>query len=178
MMRVATEKQDIEMSKTPVERITELRTVALEKLKKLEPLALLLGRLGVGIVFLSTGWGKVHNIEGVTKFFITLGIPMPGLNAVVVAWSELLCGSALVLGVLSRLATIPLIVSMMVAIATAKKDDFAKTGADGGGIKYLFTLFAFDEFTYFVLLVMIAILGPGRWAVDTILAQKLAEKTK
>ncbi len=161
------------MSKTPVERVTELRALALDKLKGLQPAALLFGRLGVGLVFLSTGWGKVHNIEGVTKFFVSLGIPMPGLNAIVVGWSELLCGAALVLGVLTRLATIPLVVSMIVAILTAKKDDFAKTAADGGGLKYLFTLFAFDEFTYLVLLVMIAILGPGRYAVDAILAKRL-----
>lgn len=167
-------REDNEVSKTPVERIMELRKLALEKLKALEPFALLFARLGVGIVFLSTGWGKVHNIEGVTKFFTTLGIPMPGLNAVVVAWSELLCGSALVLGVLTRLATIPLIVSMIVAILTAKKEEFAKT--EGGGIKYLFTLFGFDEWTYLVLLVVIAILGPGRWAVDAILSKRLVEK--
>ena len=164
------------MAKTAVDRIADVRAAALEKLEALEPAALLLARLGVGLVFLSTGWGKVHNIAGVTKFFTTLGIPMPGVNAVVVAWSELVCGSALVLGVLTRLATLPLIVSMIIAVLTAKKDDFAKTAADGGGIKYLFTLFGFDEVTYFVLLVVIAILGPGRWAIDTLLAKELARR--
>jgi putative oxidoreductase len=166
------------MAKTAVERITALRALVLEKLAPLQPAALLVLRLGVGLVFVSTGWDKVHNVEGVTKFFTTLGIPMPGLNAIVVGWSELLCGSALVLGVLTRLATVPLIVSMIVAILTAKKDDLAKTAADGGGIKYVFTLFVFDEFTYLLMMVAIAILGPGRYALDAVLARKIEEKEK
>jgi uncharacterized membrane protein YphA (DoxX/SURF4 family) len=44
-------------------RIESLRGRALEVLGKLHWLAPLLGRLAVGLVFMSTGWGKVHNIE-------------------------------------------------------------------------------------------------------------------
>src|SRR5271163_5005863 len=101
-------------------RIESLRTRALEVLGKLHWLAPLLGRLAVGLVFMSTGWGKVHNIEKVTGFFTTLGIPAPHFQAILVGYSELLCGTALVLGLLTRLATAPLIVSMVVAILTAK----------------------------------------------------------
>src|SRR6187431_2944042 len=90
---------------TLVDRIGPLRTRALGVLEKLQPLGLLLGRLGVGLVFLSTGWGKVHNVEKVTEFFTTLGIPAPGFHAVLVGWSELLCGAAIIIGLLTRLAT-------------------------------------------------------------------------
>lgn len=146
-----------------IDTVKKLRKTALALLDKQKPLALLLGRLGVGLVFLSTGWGKVHNVEKVTQFFTELGIPAPGFHAVLVGWSELLCGGALVLGLLTRLATIPLIVSMIVAILTAKRAD----------IHGFFDLVAFEEFTYLVLLVMIAILGPGNWAVDRYLAKRL-----
>jgi putative oxidoreductase len=132
-------------------------------LKDLDWLALLLGRLAVGLLFMSTGWGKVHNIPRVTEFFTTLGIPAPGFHAVLVGWSELLCGSALVLGLLARLATIPLIVSMIVAILTAKRPD----------IHGLFDLVAAEEFTYLVVLIMIAIFGPGRVALDDSIAKGL-----
>ncbi len=159
---------------TLVERIGDLRATALEKLKALEPIALLLGRLAVGLVFMSTGWGKVHSIDKVTQFFTTLGIPMPGLNAIVVGWTELLGGTALVLGVLTRLAAIPLIVSMLVAIATAKKEELGKSE----GISKLFTLFGFDELTYLLIMVMLVILGPGRYAIDAILAKRLEAETK
>jgi putative oxidoreductase len=149
-----------------IDKLAGLRTKALEKLDGGRDFALLLGRLGVGLVFVSTGWGKVHSLDKVTAFFTELGIPAPGLNAVVASFSELLCGSALVLGVLTRLATIPLIVTMIVAILTAKRKD----------LHGLFDLVGFDEFTYLVLLVMLAFLGPGNWAVDRFLASRFFPK--
>jgi putative oxidoreductase len=142
-------------------RIESLRKRALELLGKLHWLAPLLGRLAVGLVFMSTGWGKVHNIEKVTGFFTTLGIPAPHFQAILVGYSELLCGTALVVGLLTRLATAPLIVSMIVAILTAKLPD----------LHSLFDLVGFDE--YLVVLVMIAILGPGSVSLDAILVRRL-----
>jgi putative oxidoreductase len=147
-------------------RIESLRSRALDVLGKLHWLAPLLGRLAVGLVFMSTGWGKVHNIEKVTGFFTSLGIPAPHFHAILVGYSELLCGTALVLGLLTRLATIPLIVSMIVAILTAKLPD----------LHNVFDLVGFDELTYLVVLAMIAILGPGPVAVDAVLVKRLGWK--
>src|SRR4051812_11541603 len=134
-----------------MERVEKLRAFALEKLEGAKSFALLFGRLGVGLVFMSTGWGKIHSLDKVTSFFTELGIPAPGFHAVFVSWTELLCGTAIVLGVLTRLAAIPLVISMIVAILTAKRKD----------LHGLFDLVTFDEFTYIVLLVMLVILGPG-----------------
>jgi putative oxidoreductase len=151
------------MSNSLASTFHALRARALETLGKLDSVALFLGRLAVGLLFMSTGWGKVHNIPKVTHFFEQLGIPAPGFHAVLVGWSELLCGSALVIGLFSRLATIPLAVSMMVALLTAKLGD----------IHGIFDLVGQDEFTYLVVLVMIAVLGPGRLALDAIVAKRL-----
>ena len=52
----------------------------------------LLGRLAVGLVFMSTGWGKVHDLAKVTAFFQELGIPAPGFHAVLVGYSESFAG--------------------------------------------------------------------------------------
>lgn len=153
------------MSNSPASTLLAIRGRALSTLKSLDWFALLSGRLAVGLLFVSTGWGKVHNIPKVVAFFEKLGIPAPGLNAVVVGWSELLCGSALVVGLFTRLATVPLIVSMIIAILTAKLPD----------IHGLFDLVGADEFTYLVVLVMIAVLGPGRVAVDHLVATRLDE---
>jgi len=143
--------------------VDTLRTRAMDILGKLGWLAPLLGRLAVGLLFLSTGWGKVHSLDKVTQFFVSLHIPAPGLNAVVVGYSELICGALLVLGLATRLATFPLIMSMIVAILTAKLAD----------LHNLFDLVGFDEFTYLVVLVMIAIIGPGKVALDHPLAKRL-----
>src|SRR3974377_1876527 len=106
---------------------------ALSALKGLDPAALLTARLTVGVLFVSTGWGKVHNLAKVTSFFAELGIPMPGLNATVASYTELLCGSLLVIGLASRLASLPLVVTMIVAILTAKR-------AEGAGLADLLRL--------------------------------------
>jgi putative oxidoreductase len=151
---------------TIIDTLRPHRTRLLAILDKQKPLALLLGRLAVGLLFMSTGWGKVHNLAKVTSFFETLGIPAPGFHAVLVGYSELLCGTALVIGLLTRLATIPLIVSMIVAILTAKR----------GELHGLFDLVGFEEFTYLIVLLMIAILGPGDWSADRPLAKRF-EKT-
>jgi putative oxidoreductase len=143
--------------------ISALRVQVLSILDGVRPAALLLGRLAVGLLFLSTGWGKVHDIPKVTHFFESLGIPFPGFQAVLVGYSELLCGTALVFGLFTRLATIPLAVSMVVALLTAKRDD----------IHGVFDLVGADEFTYLVVLVMIAVIGPGRIALDHFIAKRL-----
>src|SRR4029077_20420664 len=117
---------------------------------------------------MSTGWGKVHNLEKVTHFFEQLGIPAPGFNAVLVGYSELVCGTLLVLGLVTRFATIPLVVSMTVAILTAKRGD----------IHGLFDLVGFDEFTYLCMLLMIAILGAGSVSLDEVVARKVGWSSK
>ncbi|MES1174141.1 MAG: DoxX family protein [Myxococcales bacterium] len=141
--------------------IAKNRLRALGLLERLAWLAPLLGRLSVGLLFLSTGWGKAHSLDKVTKFFIELKIPMPALNAVVVAYSELVCGALLVVGLFTRLATIPLIVSMVVAIMTAKLAD----------IHGVFDLVGADEFTYLCVLVMLAVIGPGKVSLDELLTR-------
>lgn len=142
----------------------EVRARSLALLGGLDWLALLAGRLAVGLLFSSTGWGKIHDIEKVTEFFASLGIPAPGFHAVLVGYSELVCGSLLVAGLFSRFATVPLVVSMIVALITAKS----------ASIHGILDLAGQEEFTYLVLLVMIAILGPGRAAMDAFIARRLA----
>ena len=139
------------------------RALALGPLHRAGFLAPLLGRLAVGLLFLSTGWGKVHSLDKVTQFFVTLGIPAPGLNAVVVGYSELICGALLVLGLCTRLATLPLIASMVVAILTAKLKD----------IHGIFDLVGADEFTYLCVLVMLLLIGPGKASLDALLVSRV-----
>lgn len=139
------------------------RSKALSVLDRIWWLAPLIGRLAVGLLFLSTGWGKAHSLEKVTQFFVSLHIPAPGLNAVVVAYSELICGALLTIGLFTRLATIPLIVSMIVAILTAKLGD----------IHGLFDLVGADEFTYLCVLIMLALIGPGKASLDRLLCRSL-----
>src|SRR3954470_3287065 len=101
--------------------IAAVRARALDLTTKLDWVAPLVARITLGVLFVSTGWGKVHDLHKVTGFFSDLGIPMPHLNAVMVSFVELIGGGLLLLGLASRLAALPLMASMAVAILTAQR---------------------------------------------------------
>jgi putative oxidoreductase len=144
-------------------RLIALVTRLLALTKQLESVALLFARLTVGILFVSTGWGKVHNLPKVIAFFGELHIPAPAFNATLASWTELLCGALLVVGLASRLASIPLMVTMVVAILTAKLDE----------IHGLPDLFGEVEWTYLVLLFVIVVFGPGKASLDALVRSRL-----
>ena len=85
------------------------------------PAAVLLVRLLVGGVFLSEGIQKFlfPDALGVGRF-VKIGIPAPQLMAPFVGAVEIVFGSLLLLGLLTRLAAIPLLIDIGVAIATTK----------------------------------------------------------
>lgn len=86
-------------------------------------------RLMVGTVFFS---------EGIQKFlfpdelgagrFAKIGLPSPEFVGGFVGTFEILCGALVLLGVLTRLASIPLIIIMLAAIATTKSQVLAAKG--------------------------------------------------
>jgi len=81
----------------------------------------------------------------------------PSIFLAELAWRWSWGGAALLLvGLASRLSAIPLIVSMIVALITAKAED----------IHGLSDLLGTVELTYIALMVWIAIAGPGRYSVD------------
>ena len=95
---------------------------ALDKLVQTHaPAATLLIRLVVGLVFLSEGIQKFLFPDqlGIGRF-TKIGIPAPEVLAPFVAYFEIACGCLILLGLLTRLAAIPLIVIMLVAITTTK----------------------------------------------------------
>ena len=81
------------------------------------PAAVLLIRLAVGGVFLFEGIQKfLFPMEMGPGLFAKLGIPAPGLLAPLAGLIEVVCGALLIVGFLTRLATIPLIITMLIAI--------------------------------------------------------------
>ena len=99
-----------------------------------------LARLTVGLIFIGTGWGKLHSLGDVTEFF----------------------GGILVLvGLGTRLAALPLAFTMVIAILTAKRADI-----DG-----LTTLVGFDEWTYLVLFLWLAVAGAGPLSLDNVVTR-------
>ena len=121
-----------------------------------------LARVVVGMVFFQSGWGKLHDLGKVTDFFVELGVPAPALQARFVASTEFACGSLLLLGLATRLAVVPLIVTMCVAIRTALWDQ-----VDG-----VSSLFGITEFLYITLLVWLGTTGAGPISLDGLLGRR------
>jgi putative oxidoreductase len=123
----------------------------------------LLARVTLAAVFVPTGWGKLHALDKVTAFFTELGIPFPHANALFVGSTELVCGALLLVGLLTRFAAAPLIGSMVVAIATAKREQL-----DG-----LLDVFGLEEFLFIPLCVWLMVAGAGALSLDRLLGKRL-----
>jgi len=136
--------------------VSNAQSRALNLARRLAWLGPLVARITLGVLFMSTGWGKVHNLAKVTAYFSELGIPFPGLQAPMVSFIELIGGALLVVGLASRIAAAPLIGSMTVAILTAQREN----------VHGLPDLFGLVEWTYLALLLWVALAGPGKVSLD------------
>jgi len=87
-------------------------------MSSLQSISLLAARLIVAYGFWTPAWKKFGNIDAVTTWFGTLGIPFSLVGAYLSASTELLGVILLTLGFMTRLISIPLIVIMLVAIFT------------------------------------------------------------
>ena len=93
------------------------------------PAAVVLIRLMVGTVFLSEGIQKFLFPEQLgAGRFLKIGLPMPELLGPFVGTVEMACGSLVLLGLLTRVAVVPLIVIMAVALTTTKWPMLATQG--------------------------------------------------
>src|SRR5262249_32730989 len=144
--------------------LTELRSrilAALDRVRWLGPLAL---RLSLGAVFVQSGWGKLHGLEQVTKYFTELGIPFPAFNATLASTTELVGGTLIGVGRLSSPAALRLSTVMLVAIIAAGRPDI-----DG-----LLTLLAFIEVTSLAGFLWLLVAGPGGASLDALLFRRRA----
>ena len=127
-----------------------------------------MARLTVGWIFLQSGWGKLQNLPRVVAFFTDLGIPAPQLQAPLAATAEFVCGALLLGGLFTRVATLPLIATMLVAILTAKKAD----------IHELSDLFGMGEYLYICLLLWLGAYGAGPFSLDAVFAKRLESSAR
>jgi putative oxidoreductase len=128
------------------------------------PFLLLLLRVVFGYAFLRTGWGKLNNLDGVTQFFASLGIPLPGLNAVVVASLEFAGGILLLLGLLTRTTAGMLILVMLGALATAHRPEMAKLFSDPGAAV------GAAPVPFLVAVIALALSGAGPFSLDRLIS--------
>jgi uncharacterized membrane protein YphA (DoxX/SURF4 family) len=137
-------------------------------LKGTAPGATILIRLLVGGVFLSEGIQKFlfPDALGVGRF-TKIGIPAPQFFAPFVGTVEIICGAMLIVGLLTRLASVPLLIDISVAILTTKVPMFSKSGVWA-------TLHeARTDYSMFLGLLFLLAVGPGSLSLDELLYRKV-----
>jgi len=157
----------VELGKTAYGRFASL-------LNRLQSPLLLAIRLYWGWQFAQDGWGKLTHLDRVTQYFASLNLPMPGTTALMVALVELVGGTLFAFGIGSRVVSLVLFVNMTVAYLSVPDDRtnffhiFSKPDDFYGATPY----------TYWFAALLILILGPGLFAVDSLLGRLWGEKHK
>ncbi|MGA9407570.1 MAG: DoxX family protein [Bacteroidota bacterium] len=127
-----------------------------------EPGGTILIRLSVGLIFLTQGILKFTDPNWGVNRFTKIGFPFPDFTAHFVGTFEIICGSLVVIGLLTRLANVPLLIINLTAIATTKIPELFRP-AQG------FWFVVSDARTDFAMLagiVFLLIVGSGAWSID------------
>lgn len=129
--------------------------------------AIILIRVLVACVFLSEGIQKFlfSDSLGVGRF-IKIGIPLPEMMAPFVGIVEIVCGGFILLGFFTRIAAVPLIISMLVAISTTKIPILLEKGF------WAMAHEARTDWSMILGLLFLFIAGSGQWSLDRILSQR------
>lgn len=120
---------------------------------------LLILRVAVAGFMLTHGLPKLSKLMagGEIQFADPFGLGQ-GASLGLTAFAEAICSFLIILGLATRLATIPLIIAMSVAAFIAHADDpFAK--------KEMALL-------YLLIFITLAILGPGKYSVDALISKQ------
>jgi len=121
-------------------------------------LSLLLIRLIGGGFMLTHGWGKMLKlVNGNFEFLDPLGLGKE-VSLILVVFAEIVCSFMLLIGLLSRWASIPLIITMLVAVFIVHASDIFEKQELG--------------LIYLVLYLVILLCGPGKYSLDGLLNQK------
>jgi putative oxidoreductase len=125
-------------------------------------------RAGIGGIFVAHGVQKlaVFGISGLAGFMTQIEVPFPTLSAVAVTAAELGGGLALVAGLFTRWAALPIAFSMVVAALTVhlKAGFFLPNG-----VEYVLALFLAS--------VALALTGSGSFSVDRWLEKRAAKES-
>jgi len=127
-------------------------------------------RFSQSIILIRVMLSFVFITEGIQKFifsdalgvgrFVKIGIPLPGIMAPFVGVVEIVCGGFILLGLFTRLAAIPLIISMSVAIITTKIPILLEKGF------WAMAHEARTDWSMILGLIFLLIVGSGHWSLD------------
>jgi len=124
--------------------------------------SILLVRIAVGLIFFTQGILKyIDPNMGVVRF-TRIGFPHPYFTAHFVGAFEVLCGLLVLLGLWTRLVSIPLLIVITTAIATTKVPELFRANQ---GFWYMVSD-ARTDFAMFCCLLFLILAGGGVWSLD------------
>ncbi len=132
---------------------------------------LLIIRLYWGWEFFLAGKGKLSDLSKPAAYFASLGIPFPHAQAALAASVECFGGLLLLVGLASRLVSIPLMILLTVAYCTADLEALRAIFSDPDK----FTGAA--EFLFLFAVVIVFVCGPGACSLDALLARYFRRQT-
>jgi len=128
---------------------------------------LLLIRLYWGWQFFLTGKGKLVDLAKPTEYFASLGIPFPHAQTILAGCVECFGGLLLLVGLATRLVSIPLMILLTVAYLTADFDRLRMIFSDPD--KFVTA----DEFLFLFAVVIVFVCGPGAFSLDACIGRFL-----
>ena len=124
---------------------------------------LLLTRLYWGCQFFLSGQGKLMDLSKPTQYFESLGIPFPHAQAILAACTECFGGLLLLVGLATRLISVPLMILLTTAYLTADFDRVRVIFMDPD--KFVTA----DEFLFLFAVVILFVFGPGAFSADALI---------
>ena len=136
---------------------------------------LLLFRLSIGWKMYLSGYRHLHHVENMVNQFREWGIPFPKLNVYVSGTTELVGGALLMLGLATRLVSVPLVFNFIVAIVTAGKTnvqqallggDLLQPNYDAGRLGGLEAITDDTAFPFLLTSLVTLTFGAGKVSID------------
>ena len=144
----------------------EIFNKIISQLKKLKDLPPLFFRLVLAYGFYGPATMKLKNFGGIVEWFTGMGMPLPKLNAFLATGTETAGFILVFLGLATRIISIPLIIVMIVAIATVHMGNGFEAGSNGFEIPIYYILMLFS----------LLITGPGKISIDSLIKNSLNKK--
>ena len=144
-------------------RLIQMYQKATNWLTNLKDIPLLFIRLILAYGFYMPAMMKWGNISGIAEWFGSIGIPFPTLNAYLAASTEMGVVILLPLGLATRIISIPLMITMLVAILTVHFSNGFEAGNNGFEIPLY----------YLLMLFVLLINGAGKFSLDHIISSRI-----
>jgi putative oxidoreductase len=141
------------------------------------PTAVLLVRLAVGFTFIVAGSGKLRDLGSTSGFFEGLGFPSPAPLAAMVGTFEVIGGTLVLIGLLTRIAVVPLMVIMVMALLSTKLPTlvggpvgpFAAPRGPNTGMAAFLNASRLD-FSMLMSTIFLFLVGAGKASLDAVIA--------